>query len=65
MPDDSSSNSSQSELLKQQKESLRKEIEREKMEKEEYRRENEAIKNRLSELTFEVNKIKKIKIVRF
>ena len=70
MINDSSPKSSQSELLKQQEENHRKEIEREKMEKEKYRRENEAMKNRLSKLQtppspFLVNKIKIIKIVRF
>ena len=70
MPDDSSLNSSQSELLKQQEESHRKEIEREKMLREKYQRENEEMKNRLSKLTiapspFQVNKIKKIKISGF
>ena len=55
MIDDSSPNSSQSELLKQQEENYRKEIEREKMLSEKYQRENEAMKNRLSKLTLEVN----------
>ena len=70
LPDDSSSNSSQSELLKQQEDSYRKEIEREKMEKAKYQREIEEMRQKLSKLPtapspLEVNKIyNKIKIVR-
>ena len=61
---------SQSELLKQQEESLRREIEREKMEKAKYQRELEEMKEQFSKLPtapspFEVNSIEKIKIVRF
>jgi hypothetical protein len=47
----SSPKSSPSELLKQQEENHRKEIEREKMLREKYQRENEEMKNRLSKLT--------------
>ena len=49
--DDSSPNSSQSELLKQQEENHRREIEREKMEKEKYQREIEEMRKKLSQLS--------------
>ena len=65
MTGDSSSNSSQSELLKQQEESHQREIEREKMEKAKYQREIEEMKQQFSKLPtapspFEVNSIEKI-----
>ena len=58
--DDSSPNSSQSELLKQQEESHRREIEREKMEKEKYQQKIKEMEKQLSQLsttfsTLEVN----------
>jgi hypothetical protein len=47
---DSSSNSSQSELQKQQEESLRREIEQEKMLREKFQRELEEMKQKFSKL---------------
>ncbi len=51
MPDDSSSNSTQSELLKQQEESHRREIEREKMEKVKYQQKIKEMEKQLSQLS--------------
>ncbi len=50
MTGDSSSNSSQSELQKQQEESLRREIEQEKMLREKFQRELEEMKQKFSKL---------------